>query len=218
MAAHCRRWAPSVWEWNRDFPGNNLRHKLQDKLMAKLQHIFKANVMIIQTSENLHSENRPLIRLLSSVDLSDIISMIAFSNSSCELQPLAMPWRNTDARDLTSCDKMLPPTICLVLSLASRRWMQDPVAHMYIWPCIMLGNIFAKEFWSSNQTNKWVLLLCIQLFLFEQPFAKLVYIECEKLLLCSALMLIVCNLPANSVLWLLTSIILDCSHQSPEKG
>ena len=108
MAAHCRRWAPSVWEWNRDFPGNNLRHKLQDKLMAKLQLIFKANVMIIQTSENLHSENRPLIRLLSSVDLSDIISMIAFSNSSCELQPLAMPWRNTDARDLTSCDKMLP--------------------------------------------------------------------------------------------------------------
>ena len=66
----------SVWEWNRDFPGNNLRHKLQDKLMAKLQLIFKANVMIIQTSENLHSENRPLIRLLSSVDLSDIISMI----------------------------------------------------------------------------------------------------------------------------------------------
>ena len=119
----------SVWEWNRDFPGNNPRHKLQDKLMAKLQHIFKANVMIIQTSENLHSENRPLIRLLSSVDLSDIISMIAFSNSSCELQPLAMPWRNTDARDLTSCDKMLPPTICLVLSLASRRWMQIPVAH-----------------------------------------------------------------------------------------
>ena len=47
--------------------------------MAKLQLIFKANVMIIQTSENLHSENRPLIRLLSSVDLSDIISMIAFS-------------------------------------------------------------------------------------------------------------------------------------------
>ena len=113
MAAHCRRWAPSVWEWNRDFPGNNLRHKLQDKLMAKLQLIFKANVMIIQTSENLHSENRPLIRLLSSVDLSDIISMIAFSNSSCELQPLAMPWRNTDARDLTSCDKMLPPTFDL---------------------------------------------------------------------------------------------------------
>ena len=76
--------------------------------MAKLQLIFKANVMIIQTSENLQSENRPLIRQLSSVDLSDIISMIAFSNSSCELQPLAMPWRNTDARDLTSCDKMLP--------------------------------------------------------------------------------------------------------------
>ena len=119
----------SVWEWNRDFPGNNLRHKLQDKLVAKFQLIFKANVMIIQTSENLHSENRPLIRLLSSVDLSDIISMIAFSNSSCELQPLAMPWRNTDVRDLTSCDKMLLPTICLVLSLASRRWMQDPVVH-----------------------------------------------------------------------------------------
>ena len=47
--------------------------------MATLQLIFKANVMIIQTSENLHSENRPLIRLLSSVDLSDIINMIAFS-------------------------------------------------------------------------------------------------------------------------------------------
>ena len=59
--------------------------------MAKLRLIFKANVMIIQTSENLHSENRSFTRLLSSVDLSDIISMIAFSNSSCELQPLAMP-------------------------------------------------------------------------------------------------------------------------------
>ena len=119
----------SVCECHQDFPHKNPGHKLQNKVMATLQLIFKANVMIIQTSENLHSENRPLIRLLSSVDLSDIISMIAFSPSSCELQPLAMPWRNTDARDLTSCDKMLPSTICLVLSLVSRRWMQDPVAY-----------------------------------------------------------------------------------------
>ena len=132
----------SVCECHQDFPGNNPRHKLQDKLMATLQLIFKANVMIIQTSENLHSENRPLIRRLSSVDLSDIISMIAFSPPRVS----SSLWQCHDAtltrviwqvvtrcckfwQVMTSCDKMLPPTICLVLSLASRRWMQDPVAH-----------------------------------------------------------------------------------------
>ena len=158
--------------------------------------------------------------MISSPDLWDIIWCVIVFSPSCDLQPLAVTWRNIDARDLTRCLKHPPPP------LVTHIWVHNEILLTFrrnsfrFWSHMPAQNIY---YWSNHstihQTTK------TQLFLFQkdkhicvcfpatsnsitwqitriEPIPLLVFfpsglIECEQLLLCSTLMIIVCSCVTN---------------------